>query len=131
MPTNIKVNREALIKALEAEQKKATEEFKRGMAKFREAEKRYPEQLALALEKAAKQVHKGATPKETISTRRNGKYVEVPVFEDFPEKPSKPNDNRSAACTLQRQIRMLKMSSEPTIKLNEDSDLIKFVCEIQ
>lgn len=121
MPTNIKVDRLLLLKALEDEQRKQTEQFKRDMERFRESEKSYPERLSIALEKAAKDVKQGKIP--------SGAYSNVPKFSGFPERITKPSKNGSA-CTLQRQIRTLKLSKAETVTVNENSEYIKFICDL-
>lgn len=119
--TNIKVDRLLLIKALEAEQKKQAEQFKRDMERFRDAEKTYPERLAGAMRKAIVDVERGKIPSTA--------YGNVPQFSNFPERSSKPSKN-GTACQLQRQIQTLKLSKLETVTVNEKSEYIKFICEL-
>jgi len=128
--TNIKVDRLLLISALEDEQRKETEEFKHDMERFREAEKTYPERLAKSLENAAKAVRGGKIPKSTTSVYRGDDYVRIPDFKAVcPEMPTKPKQN-GRACSLQRQIKLLKLSKEATITLNENSEYAQFICKL-
>lgn len=129
MPTNIKVDRLLLIKALETEQKKQTEQFKKDMEKFRVAEKTYPAKLATLLEKTAKQLRRGGMPERFRRAYRNNGYVDIPDVVDLPERPTKPSRNGSI-CTLQRQIKTLKMATADSITVNENSEYVKFICEI-
>lgn len=124
MPTNIKVDRLLLIKGLEAEQKKLTVQYKAEMQRFREAEKAYPAKLAKALETVAKAVRK---PGAVI---RADTYGGKPIIEGLPKKPLKPTGDKGQLCTLERQIATLRMSTQDTITVNEQSEYMKFVCSM-
>lgn len=119
--TTIKVDRLLLLKALEDEQVKLTNQFKRDMERFRDSEKTYPERLATALEKAAADVKRGKIP--------SGGYNNVPKFTNFPERVGKPSKN-GTACNLQRMIKTLKLSKSETVNVNEDSEYVRFICEL-
>lgn len=124
MATTIKVDRLLLIKALEAEQKKQVEGYKRAMERFREAEKAYPAKLAKALEALAASVRKGGTiPAMTTAYGSNKPQVTVAVD----SRPLKPNMN---GCLLERQIRTLKLSNQQTVSISENSEYVQFACKL-
>lgn len=129
MATQIKADRLLLIKALESEQKKMVNDYKRAMERYRKSEAEYKDLLAAALEKAAERVRKGYVPKNTDRVHRNGSSYDVAVFPDLPPVPQKPDKPR-ATCDLERMIATLKLSKQETIALNETSVYVKFACEL-
>lgn len=130
MPTNIKVDRLALIKALEDEQKKLQAQFKTDMEKFRAAEKEFPNKLAKSLELLAKEARRGKKF-ETDSVYRNGRHTTRVVVDDknLPVPPVKPTKD-NGLCNLERQIRILKLSKQETITVNQQSEYVQFMCSL-